>query len=190
MQEAYFALLKAIDAYDEENPKCTFKTYLKHSIEWYLCRYRKQDKNKRDTCVLDAPLEIDNPEGTTLGEMTEDERAAFEEAVLRDVDMSKVFDTVKSILNERTGNDNHFNLLFKHCIQNETYADIAKERGCSANNIREQVVKALRILRHPQHKELQAFKENYIDYSVRHISLTEFRQTNNSAVEWAAMKRE
>lgn len=187
MQEAYFALLKAVEAYDEEDTPFAFTTYLGKAIEWHFCRYRKRDKNRRDICILDSPISKDDPEGTTRGELTEDKRMNFEEDILRDIDMSKVFDIVKAILNSKE-NDDCFDLLYRHCVLEQPYEYIAEITSKSTKDIKQAIEKAMRTLKHPRHQELQHLKKDYIN-TFRHISLTEFRHTNNSAVEWAVMKR-
>lgn len=190
MQEAYFALIKAVEAYDVENADCTFKTYLKHSLEWYLCRYRSQDKNKKDICVLDAPFSEEDPDGMTYGETLEDEAAAFEDDSIYDADMSKVYATVKELLHSITGNDTYYEILYMYYAENRTYREIAEELDCSYNNVRQKITNAFRVLKKSKNEKLYSFRDEYIDSSVRHSGLTEFRRTNDSAVEWAVMKRE
>lgn len=190
MQEAYFALLKAIDAYDAENTGCMFKTYLKHSLEWYLCRYRSRDKYKRDICVLDAPFSLEDPEGMIYGETIEDDAAAFEDSSIYAADMGKVYTTVKELLFDLTGNNTYYDILYMYYAENHTYKEIAEELGCSVNNVRQKITNAFRLLKKSKNEKLFSFRDDYIDSSIRHSGWKEFRQTNDSAVEWAVMKRE
>ena len=120
--------------------------------------------------------------------MTEDERVTFEDDILRDIDMCKVFDTVKSILNGK-GNDYCFSSLYRHYVLEQPYGYIAEVTSRSNKDVRNDIEKAMRMLKHPKHQELQHLKKDYINF-IRHVGLAEFRHTNNSAVEWAVMKRE
>ena len=86
MQEAYFVLLKAVDSYKEDSGY-QFVTYLSNQLKWYFSRHVKRDKNRRDLCVLDSPIDEDGE--TAKADMLPDEAAEFEDNAIYNADMQR-----------------------------------------------------------------------------------------------------
>ena len=187
MQEAYFALLKAVHSYTEDSG-CKFVTYLSNMLKWYFLRLIKQDTNRRDLCILDAPIDEDGE--TTRADMLKDEAAEFEENAIYNADMKRVFGLVKDALKGENNGDMMYNVIQDVFVTGNTLAEIGRKYGVKGERIRQIRVKALRNLRHPRHKKLQAYREYVTDRSIRHGGLTEFKHTHTSSVEWALLKME
>lgn len=187
MQEAYFALIKAVYSYKEDSGY-KFTSYLTNTLKWYFSRLVQTDTNRRDLCVLDAPIDEDGE--TTRGDMLPDEGAEFEEDAIYNADMEKVFGLVKDALKGENNGDMMYNVLCDVFVTGETLAAIGKKYGVKGERIRQIRVKALRNLRNPKHKKLQAYRE-YVTYcSMRHGGFKEFKHTHTSGVEWAILKME
>lgn len=82
--------------------------------------------------------------------------------------------------------DNHKDVIIKRYKHNMTYKGIAADNGTSMQAARQTERTALRGLRRNQ-----KFMSSISDYiPTRHVSLSEFKTTFTSAVEWAAIKHE
>lgn len=187
MQEAYFAMIKAVYSYKADSGY-KFVTYLSNMLRWYFSRLIRKDTNRRDLCVLDAPIDEDGE--TTRGDMLKDEAAEFEENAIYNADMKRVFGLVKDALKGENNGDMMYNVLYDVFVTEETLAEIGRKYGVKGERIRQIRVKALRNLRHPRHKKLQAYREYVTDRSIHHSGLKEFKYTHTSGVEWALLKME
>lgn len=183
MQEAYFAMVKAIEAYDQDSG-LQFSTYLVNALKWYFTRYVRQDKNRLDYCILDAPINPAEADGATRGEMLEDEAAAFEEKALHSADMFGALEMAKKVLSKRK--EPCFDVLYWRYACNASYAKIAELLGCSEKEVKKIQAIALQILRHPMNRERCKMRYDAIGASYHHSTLTEFKNTHTSSVEWAA----
>lgn len=187
MQEAYFVLLKAVDSYKEDSGY-QFVTYLSNSLKWHFSRYVKRDKNRRDLCVLDSPVDEDGE--TTKADMLPDEAAEFEDSAVYNADMNQVFGLVKDALKGENNGDMMYDILCDVFVAGKTLAEIGRKYSVNGERIRQIRVKALRNLRNPKHKKLHSYREYVIDRSIYHSGFTEFKHTNTSSVEWAVLKME
>lgn len=183
MQEAYFALVRAVKAYDAESG-LQFSTYLGNALRWYFARYIKQDKGRRDLCVLDAPISEDGD--ATRGELIADEGAEFEAEALERAAQAPVFDWVRQTLAEQE--PLCCEVVYRRYLHNQSMQQIAEACGCTVSEARAAMSKAFRALRNPKSK-LNRLKDEYVPI-FRHVGLEEFKHTQTSAVEWAAMKNE
>ena len=68
--------------------------------------------------------------------------------------------------------------------------DIAKTFKCSPNYIYEIIRNASRMIRKSDNKQIIAYKNDIIDTSYHRGSLSSFRDTGESSVEWAVFKLE
>lgn len=187
MQEAYFVLLRAIGAYSEDSGY-KFVSFLTNSLKWYFSRFIRQDKNRRDICVLDAPISEDGD--TTRAELLPDESAEFEESATYDADMARVFDIVKDALKGENNGEMKYNVIHGIFVDGTTKTALGEKYHLSTERIRQIEKDALRNLRSPKHKKLQAYREYVTDKSLHHGNLSEFRITHTSGVEWALLKLE
>lgn len=185
MQEAYFILLKAVRAYSEDSGY-KFTSFLSNSLKWYFPRYIRQDKNRKDLCVLDAPI---SEEGEiTKADLLPDETAEFEEDATYNADMSRVFGIVKDAMENENNGEMKYNVLHDIFADGHTKTALGKKYNLSTERIRQIERDALRHLRNPKHKNLQAYREYVTDRSIHHGSLHEFKYTRTSSVEWAVLK--
>lgn len=190
LQEAYFSLLSAIEAYDVN--ECTkFTTYLSNSIKWRLIRYVK--RGMRELSILDSPVNKTDPEGATLGETLPDESMEFEEKTINSVDNSSLFSDIKDALT-KSCHDNaqaqqYYRVFLARYKNRLSYKRIAELEGCTVEDVRGILSTALRTLRHPRNKKIYSYRDEYIFRSLHHSGLSEFRHTFTSSVEWAYMKR-
>lgn len=193
LQEAFFPLIRAVEAFQPESGH-SFTTYLANAVKWYFSRYVKQDKNRRDLCILDSPVNKAEADSETVGELTADEAAEFVDDIDEKIDMSRLCGIVRESLEERYKDheraQKHNDVIMSYYIHGMTYKQIAENLGCSLDNVRQMIMYALRTLRHPRNKKLYAYRDDIIDGSYRHSGLTEFRHTFTSSVEWAAIRRE
>ncbi len=185
MQEAYFALIRAVNAYDE-NSGYKFAVYLSNAVKWYFPRYIKQDKNRLDLCTLDEPITEDSE--TTRASLVPDENAEFEDSAVYDADMSNVFDIVKDALSDRPNGNLEYNVIHSIFADGRTKVDLGKEYNVSYERIRQIERDTLRHLKNPKYKKLHAYAEYVADKSIYHSGLKEFKYTDTSGVEWAVLK--
>lgn len=184
MQEAYSPLIRAVKAYDPDSGY-QFTTYLVRAVKWYFARYLEQDRNQRDLLVLDSPADPGDPDGATRGELVADEAAEFEDDTLRRAAMGELFGVIRSCLEKP-----YYDVLYQRYAEGLSQGEIAGKLGCSAQYVHQMINKAFRTLRHPRNKALYSYRDEFIDGSVHHGSLSEFRHTFTSSVEWAAVRRD
>lgn len=185
MQEAYFAVVKAVKAYDPDSGYA-FTTYLANALKWYFIHYVKGDKNRLDYCILDAPISAEDVTGTTKADMIADEAAVFEDDVLHRADMENVMQLLREEL--QGSYSLYYDILYHYYAEKQTLNQIAKTLGCTLQNVQALKQKALRILRRPESKVTKAYREEIISASYHHSTLTEFKNTFTSSVEWAIEK--
>lgn len=194
LNQSFFALPEAVTAYNENNTKGhTFLAFLKYPLlKSYneLTGYRTKTGTKEplNNCTsLDAPVSsTDEADDTCFGDLLADDAADFEDKLLTDITLSGVMDAVKKTLN----NDKYFDVIKRHYILNMTQTAIAKELGCNGSNVRQIIVKSLRILRKPENKLMAAYRDEIIGASYHLGGLGRFHRTNQSSVEWAVLKME
>ncbi len=190
MQEAYFALIIAVQAYNR-NTEYKFLTYLIKALEWHFIRYTKRNNRKRELLTLDAPISNDGEDGVTKADMLPDETAVeeFERATER-VSLSNVFKEVEKILTDYQIRENStvplYSYIAEHYINKLTNKQISKKYGVTHQYVASSIKKAFRILR--KNKSIKAYYEDIIGYSMSRGSLTFFQTTGMSSVEWAVMK--
>lgn len=194
MQESYFALVKAIDAYGASDKTCVFTTYLVKSLEWHFIRLKSKKYNSNEICVLDSPVSNQADGEATNADFLVDEDAEFEDDVIEDYDKGKIFDVAKEIIeNERKSqvdkSIDYAEPLILHYKYGLTYKQISECLSIGNGTAEQRVKKALKTLkRHSHHGKLAEYYENYISGSYRHNSLNHFRNSGLSSVEWAVNK--
>lgn len=191
LQEAFFPFIRAVKVFDPDSGH-SFSTYLVHAVKWYFSRYVKQDKNRRDLYILDAPTSKDEADGATVGELIADEAAEFTEDIQHKVDMDRlpgiVLEALENCYKDHERAQKHYDVIVAYYLQGMTYKQIAQEIGCSLDYVRQMIRYALRTLRHPRNKKIYAYRDDVISESYRHGGLTEFKNTFTSSTEWAVMK--
>ena len=185
MQEAYFAMVKAVEAYEPESGY-KFTTYLSNTLRWYFFRYVKRDKNRHDVCILDAPLSNEEAERTTKADMIADESAEFEDDVLHRAYMANALRLMREELQGE--NPLYYDILYRYYAEKQTLNQIAESLGCTFQYVQMLKQKALRLLRYPKSRIIKAYREEIISASYHHSTLTEFKYTHTSSVEWAIEK--
>lgn len=194
MQEAFFALVLAVQAFNEHR-EYKFITYLSNALKWHFLRFVKQDKSRHELLTLDEPASSDGDGEATRCDLLSDEAApeAFE-AMLDSVALSGIFDEACRILSEYAKNHNsripydaYITDYYRHGM---TYKQIADKRGVSPESVRTGIKRALRVLRNPMHENLHSMRDDFIDRSIKHSSLSRFRESGTSGVEWAIIQIE
>lgn len=149
MQEAYFALVKAIDVF---NPSAGFKfsTWLNKSVAWHLWRYRKK-QNNHGIAVLNAPIGEDS-ENERM-DFLADEHALAPEAAAEQSDLSRIME--QSLARLPTMNEQ---CVRRQYFQAQSVRVIAQQTGVQEATARARVTEGLRKLRrNPRLKEISNF---------------------------------
>ena len=184
-QEAYFALLKAINAYTSDRG-FKFSSYLDNQVKWHISRMISQDKNRKDLCILDEPINEESEH--TRAEFIIDENAEFEESTIYNADMSNLIGIIKNALSDRRNGELKYNIIVDRYLHKHTLKEIGDNYGLSLSRIAVLEKEAFKDLRNPRNKKIQHYQEYIAERSVFHSGLKEFKHTHTSGVEWAVMK--
>jgi len=187
LQETYFPFLRAVKAYDVSG-EYKFITYLFHAVKWYYIRLLKQSKTGKELCILDAPFNTSEPEGMTLQETIPDESSEFEEAATDRAAIADIFERVQVVLNSEVAwGKLGYEVILENFVHKKTINEIAEKYGEKPERIRFIRGQALRILRHPKHKQIRDLKD--VISGTYHLGgLQRFKNTGTSSTEWAVMK--
>ncbi len=189
MQEAYFGIVAAVKAF-EPNEKLKFTTYLINSVKWHLIRRIKQDKNSKDLCILDSPVNKSQPDSASVGELLADAAAEYTDDINRIVDTQSLYGEVKRILYQSYDNEtaeSYYKIICLYFYHNATYKKIADIMSCSINDVQYTINRILRLLRLPHNKKLYGIREDIIALAHRHVGVKEFKATSTSSTEKAVI---
>lgn len=195
MQEAYFALIIAVQAYNK-NTEYKFLTYFINALEWHFIRYAKRNNHKRELLTLDAPLSNDGEDDVTKADMLPDETASEEfEQLIDSVALNEVFEEVKIILDKYIVKHSIklplYDYITDYYINNMTYNEIADKYNVSKSAIEQGLKKAYRALRNPTYnKKLKSIFDNVIGQSICRSGFSFFQTSGMSSVEWAIIEIE
>lgn len=187
--ECYFALLEAVEIYHSK-PGYKFTTCLRYPLVNRLrtlagFRLKTKGRDPLNNCEsLDKPVDGDSEE-LYLRDTIPDEGAEFADGVLHSVACSGVFPAVLRALQDVPA---YGDILLMRYRDNMTLETIAAAYGCTGENIRQNIYKAMRTLRHPQNGELRELYEDIIGATYHMGGLNRFKNTNTSSTEWAALK--
>ena len=187
--ECYFALLEAVELYNSKQ-EYKFTTCLRYPLIKRLnmmagFRLKTKGRDPLNNCEsLDKPLGGDSEE-LYLRDTIPDEGAGFADGVLHSAACSCVFPAAARALRDMP---KHCDILLMRYRDNMTLDAIAAEYGCTCENIRQYIYKAMRTLRHPRNREIRELYEDIIGATYHMGGLNRFKNTNTSATEWAALK--
>ena len=192
MNEAYFAIPSAVEAYNQSDKQYKFITFLRFPLQSCfvsLIGMRTQSGKREPLNLaksLDEYISEDKADETTLLDTIKDDRAEFEDNSIDSLALSEVFPAAKAALQ----NERFFDVLEQRYKYNKSFRSIGELYGMSAEKIHQIEYKALRELRKPKHKTIAAFKGEFIDMSYTRSGLNYFRTTQTSSVEWAVIMRD
>jgi len=188
-QSAYFGFLKAIEVYDPE--RGAFPNVLIYEVR-NSCRVEIGLRGKRDF-LFDA-----NSLNETLSQDGESDLSRID--ALPDPDAGQPFENVDDLIyNDQLHvalddcmsriPHNQADLLRTRYYDGVILDVIASECGISREGARQNIEKALDSMRKPENAaQLEAYRQNIIDSSLKLSSQKRFRDTWYSSVEWAAEK--
>ena len=188
-QECYFALLKAVQAYDPA-ADFMFSSYLRFHVKnavnkaLGLKTSRVYDEPLNGASSLDAPISGDDKDDHTLGYFLEDPESAvpFEEVDHREY-IEKLHADIEDGLAELTTRQEA--VVRARYYGGQTLEQVAAAEGVSAERIRQDESAALGRLR--KSKALEAYRREIIEkYSFR-AGLKNFRN-RGSAIERAVIR--
>lgn len=195
MQEAYFALIMAVQAYNK-NTEHKFITYLTKVLKWHFIRYAGRKSNGKELLTLDAPVLNDGDNDTTKADLIPDETAAEEfEQLIDSVALNEVFEEVKIILDKYIVNHGIklplYDYIADYYINNMTYNEMADKYNVSRTSIEQGLRKAYQALRNPTYnKKLKSIFDDVIGQSICRSSFSFFQTSGMSSVEWAIIEIE
>ena len=195
IQEAYFALIVAVQAYNK-NTEYKFITYLVKALEWHFIRYSKRNNHKRELLTLDAPISNDGESETTKADMLPDETAAEEfEQLIDNVALNEVFEETKIILDKYTKNHDIktplYDYIADYYINNMTYNEMADKYNVSRSSIEQGLRKAYSALQNTKYnKKLKSIFCDVIGQSICRSGFSFFQTSGMSSVEWAIIEIE
>lgn len=182
-QECFFAMLRAVQDYGKSKRNYKFNTFFTWHIKSTLGRcFGRKSEALRYCKSIDEP--VPGTDDLTVGDTVEDKAAAeTAERVDELLAMRGLFGDIKQALEDEP---QLFEIIDRHYRKNENLINIAKEKGCSTENIRAKKAKALRKLRSAR-RLLQGYAD-VIDMSFGRNGLQHWKRTGNSSVEWAVLK--
>lgn len=185
ISESFFALQQAATAYAGSR-KYSFSAYLTYPLKNRFAaalgwRTKGGAGEPLNACVsLDAPVK-EGEESTISDILPADSN--LEDEALRSLDMAGVFPAA-----ERALTPTEYDCIERYYKQGQTYGVIAQQSGKTYSAVRSINERALRKLRR-SHEILEQW-EDYIGATYRMGGLGRFKDTGQSCVEWAVMKRE
>lgn len=193
MQEAYFMLAEAADAYAKKETSYTFLAFLSRSLDWGFIRYFcKQQHLTKEVCCLDAPIEgKDGGEDATMLDFIPDESHDTEEeacAKAYDEEVLRIFfDTIQDYpppVKE---------VLHRVLFMGHSYKAIAEACGKSAERVRQLYKQGIKLLKQSDIRaRLRESEErdNDLSLSYRLSGFKFWKESGLSSVELIAIKHE
>lgn len=137
VQELYFALCKAVQAYDDTKPY-KFNTYL----DYHICKVIRSNIGTKAAAEVSYNITVDEDEETELLDFIADSTKAkdFERLELTDL-QQEVRQAVARLPEDKA------EVIDLHFLQGVSYQSIANQKGCSQPLIAEKGRKGLQLLR-------------------------------------------
>ena len=186
ISESFFALHQAACAYARSR-QYRFSAYLSYPLKNRFAaalgwRTKKGAAEPLNACIsLDMPVK--DGEDASLGELLPDESGETEEDIVSRMDQAGVFPAAKNALEPL-----EYDCIERYYKHGQSYGVIARQSGKTYSAVRSINERALRKLR--RSREMLAQREAYIGATYRLGGLGRFKDTGQSCVEWAVMKRE
>lgn len=194
IQSGFFALLQAVEDYDQER-EYKLLTYLGYHLktEFASCiGYRTRAGLPMIKPVsLDTPLDDNDPGSETLLDQQADPADR-----IKDVEHQIWIEQLQSVLMQAMGRlpSIERQVLICRYLEQQTQAKTAEIVGCSLNLCRQSEYRAFKHLRRPSIvEELRPFVEECINNNTRYyyrVGLKSFENTHTSAVEKLTLERE
>ncbi|RGB69618.1 sigma-70 family RNA polymerase sigma factor [Provencibacterium massiliense] len=187
MQEAYFALVDAVDKYDRNGGK-KLTTYICNAIKWRKYRrYQTQRKHHPENTVsLNAPVSGFEDEDITLETSIPDPVAEFEEASTSQMSDPTVQAELNTIMQEIIENlPGKCRIVMDKRLKGCSQTSIARQTGMSSSQVQQLETKGHRVFRK---KENYDKLKPYLDYygiAYKHTGFRFWKETGYSSVEWA-----
>ena len=186
LQEAFFALMQAVEAYDPADG-FTFGAFLKWPVKSVVNNALgiRTKKGREDPLAsassIDAPIggEDDEPLLTFLAD-TEDPIAEAEDRLFRE-ELRKELERSLAELPEREAE-----VIRARYYEDQTIEQVGDRVGCSAERARQIEQEALDALR--MKESLQAYRDEIITRHAYHGGFQRWKDTRTSSVEAAAVK--
>ena len=186
-QEAFFAVVKAVRAYNEKR-EYKFTTYLTKALKWHFSRYLKRDKNMRDMLILNDF--VDGEEETERVDLIADDEQDVEGKAIKSVYSAEIIEAVDEALNSPRITERDRYIFRQRYYHGRTGVDIAKELNLSHQLIHQTLRNTMRELRKPHNKLLRYLYDDVISRHAYNGSLSAFNYLQASSVELAVMKLE
>ena len=186
LQEGYFALLQAVEAYDPETG-FSFTAFLKWPVKNVVNRAIgiKTKKDREDPLSsaydLDAPISEGSDE--TFSDFTADPSDPIEEVTDR-LFREKLHEDLERSLAELP--DREAEVIRARYYDDQTIAEIAHRKGVCRQRVYEIEQEALEALR--MKEELQAYRDEIITRYAYKGGFQRWKNTGESSVEAAALK--
>jgi RNA polymerase sigma factor (sigma-70 family) len=188
MQEAFLALLVAVNKYQEDSGS-KLATYIVNEIEWSRKnRYRYRSRHDViDTVSLDKPLPGESTEtvlSDTISDPNSDLASNFEKEDIRQRLKTVLSDIVERLPNEQK-------TVIKARLEDKSLQQIARERGeREIYRVRQIEQSAFNLIKSKENIEkLQEFIDFY-NLGYKHTGYRFWKETGYSSVEWAVELKE
>ncbi len=189
-QTGYFALLKALEVFKRKG-KNKITSYMGFHLknEFHTLVGLRTSKGRNNMLTNSMSLNEPLPDGnSTLMDIIKDESAEDEYTNA----LERVYqDEIKNIVHVGLKNlpQNQREIIEEIYLKNNSYRVTALNLGIELKTVKSLAQKAFVLLR--RNHEIAALKDEYISYiGLRHTSLSYFKDTWTSAVEYAAMRLE
>ncbi|MEE3499283.1 MAG: sigma-70 family RNA polymerase sigma factor [Ruminococcus bromii] len=182
-QELYFALCRAVQAYEDTKPY-TFNSYLNYSVK---CTLRDGLPNKSERqitnneCSYNAPISPDDKESELL-EYIEDEKAKHS---FENIELSEMQKTVPECIAELPPKERKTVYLFYFC--GKSYQEIDDIMHASDGNATKTARKALYMLSNNERMKL-CYKEYFNHYSGKETALDIAKQRFYKSDEYKRLR--
>lgn len=189
MGECYLAMVDAVDSYDPEQGDFA---------PWYCMHVKKAfnaatgNRTQRERLDplrradrLERQLDTQEEEGITLGDTIADPQDQFAQTEER-IYTRQLHEDIEKSLEQIP--DKNAEVIRSRYFDGKTLAQIGEAHGVSIETIRQRERQALRELRGPKGKRLQAYREDILSGAYRGSGLSRYRDTGTSSTEYTAMK--
>ncbi len=187
----YFALLEAVEAYNNDTKGYNFLAYLRYplltqfntAIGYRTTRAAREPLN--NAVSLDQPPKGDIEDITLMDTIEDTESSGVYDEVIDGMALAEVFPEARRVLADYP---ERYAILVKYYEEQKPIKAIAEEMGMTVGQVNHAKLEARQQLYRSQ--KLKWIYADIIGASYKRSGLGYWKNTHNSSTEWAAMKRE
>ena len=183
IQSGFLAVCDAVQGFNPD-AGMEFSSYLHYHIQRYFAEVSgvRGTKQRPELHAASLHSPIGENDGVLQDILVDKSSLYVYDDVTEQISARQLYDVIMSEAEKLTPQDRQ---AFKLCLcEGLPLRDVAAIAGCSTEMIRQRKNHALRKIRHSR-----ALSQHYRSY-YHHVTLSQFKSTHTSAVEWAILRGE